>query len=166
MTGWRIALLLLALVLGGCTAEASGPRPKAPDFTLNDLDGNAVSLASLRGKTVLIDFWATWCAPCVYQPAQLNAFLEAYEGDDIAVLGIEVGGATVEEIREWSQENDAVARYPILRDATESLPHEYGVLGYPALVVVSPEGEIATLHSGVAEADEVEDLVEETRASG
>ena len=163
--GTATSLLVLSLFLGACAPEEDGPRVAAPDFEHVDLEGNTVRLADLRGKTVVIDFWATWCAPCVYQPAELNAFLEAYEGEDVVVLGAEVGGATVEEIQEWAEENDAVARYPILRDVPESLPHSYGVLGYPAMVVVSPEGEIVSLHSGVAEAEKVEDLVEAARPS-
>jgi len=145
------ALMLLA----GCSAE-EGPRPPAPDFEHVDLDGTPVRLSALRGKTGVLDFWATWCAPCVYQPAELNAFLEAYEGDDVVVLGIEIGGASAEEVRAWSQENDAVARYPIVIGAEESLAHRFGVLGYPALVVVSPIGEIASVHNGISEAEDVE----------
>ena len=165
----RFALLvasgLLALGLGGCGPEgAEAPREPAPDFAFPDLDGAEVRLSELRGKTVVIDFWATWCAPCVHQPAQFNAFLEAYEGDDVVVLGVEIGSATVEEIRAWSEENDAEAHYPILVGAEESLPHRFGALGYPAMVIVDPAGDIALLHHGVLEAAELDEAVAGTRS--
>ena len=158
---------VLWLVVGFVALLACAPEPgerePAPEFEHSDLEGTPVRLSALRGKIVVIDFWATWCAPCVYQPAELNAFLEAYEGDDVVVLGIEVGGASAEEVREWAEENDAVARYPILLGAEESLAHRFGVLGYPALVVVSAEGEIASVHLGISEAEEVEELVSASR---
>ena len=165
----RLSLCLgLALaLLGGCGPGQEGgdvPRQAAPEFSHPDLEGNGIRLSDLRGKTVVIDFWATWCAPCVYQPAELNAFLEAYEGDDVVVLGVEIGGATVEEIRAWSDENNAVARYPILVGAAESLPHRFGVLGYPAMVVVDAAGAIASIHLGISEAEDVEEAIEAARS--
>jgi peroxiredoxin len=158
-----LCLGLVALLLAGCSPEDLERLP-APDFAHPDLSGQEVRLSELRGKTVVIDFWATWCAPCVYQPAQFNAFLEAYEGDDVVVLGVEIGGASVEEIRAWSEENDAVPRYPVLVGAEESLPHRYGVVGYPAMIVVDPAGDIALIHHGVSEAEAVEDAIEASRS--
>ena len=164
MRGGVLLLGLLVWAASGCgPADPDAPREPAPAFAYPDLEGREVRLSDFRGKTVVIDFWATWCAPCVYQPAQFNAFLEAYEGEDVVVLGVEIGGATVEEIHAWSEENDAVAHYPVLVGAEEVLPHRYGVMGYPALVIVDPDGNIAFLHHGVSEAAEVEEAVESTR---
>ncbi len=151
---------------GGATGDAAsseaaaGDRPLAPEFEHPDLEGVSVRLSALRGRTVVIDFWATWCPPCVFQPSELNAFLERQGArDNVVVLGIEVGGASVDEIRAWADANDAVARYPILTGADEDLARRFGALGFPALAVVAPDGTIDSNHVGLTTADELEEIV-------
>ena len=67
------------------------------------------------------------------------------------MLGIEVGGASVEEIRDWGEENDAVAEYPILTGADEDLARRFGAVGFPTLYVVGPDGMLREQHVGLIE---------------
>ncbi len=145
------------LLGGGQGGSALGP---APDFAHPDLDGQVFRLAEKRGQTVIIDFWATWCPPCVFQPPELNTFWERHrEGGKYVVIGIEVGGASVEEIRDWAEEHDAVAEYPVLTGADEDLARRFGALGFPALVIVAPDGQIHSVHVGLTTAQELEEQV-------
>ncbi|MEE9607224.1 MAG: TlpA disulfide reductase family protein [Myxococcota bacterium] len=156
--------LALAAAQSGCSLERSGDataeaeqRRLAPDFTIPDLDGNPVSLSQFRGKTVVVDFWATWCPPCIFQVPELNAFWEAHKDrGDVAVLGVAVDVEGVEVVAPWVAEQSV--RYTILL-GSERLANEFGVLGFPTLAVVAPDGTIDSLHVGLIERDELEEVV-------
>jgi len=155
--GGSLALALWLLVLGcrlesapGSDGEVSGAR--APEFTLRDLRGDEVSLADYLGRPVIIDFWATWCAPCVQQIPVLNAFQAAHYGE-VAVLGIAVDAQGVEVVAPFALEHDI--QYPVLV-GDESLAQQYGAFGFPSLYVVAPDGSIVANHVGVITEEELE----------
>jgi thiol-disulfide isomerase/thioredoxin len=160
---WICALAVLWLgcgEVGDAPGASDSGRDFAPEFEHVDLDGQPVKLSELRGRTVILDFWATWCPPCVFQPPELNAFWERHKDTGkVAVFGIEVGGASVAEIRDWGVENDAVAEYPILTGADEDLARRFGALGFPALVIVAPDGTVAEVHVGLTSVEQLEELV-------
>ncbi len=139
------------------SASKAAPRP-APDFELKAVDGRPVTLAEHRGKPVVIDFWATWCVPCIYQVPELNAFWKAHrEADDVAVIGVavDVEGASV--VGPWIEEKGVEYQIAL---GDEGLAREFGVMGFPTLAIISPDGNIESLHVGLIEADELERLVD------
>jgi cytochrome c biogenesis protein CcmG/thiol:disulfide interchange protein DsbE len=117
----------------------------APEFTLRDLAGAELSLSELRGRPVLVDFWATWCAPCERQVPVLNAFHEAH-GDRIPVLGIAVDVDGAKTVPPFVAEHDL--RYRVLL-GDERLAQEYQAFGFPTLYVIRPDGTIHSAHVGV-----------------
>jgi peroxiredoxin len=161
---WAALLAGLALACGaqepgGASEAAGGPgeRKPAPDFTLQDLDGQPVTLSDYRGKTVVVDFWATWCPPCVFQVAELNKLWHAHrERGDVMVIGVSVDADGAPVVRPWIQEQGV--DYTIALGDVE-LAEEFGALGFPTLAVVGADGTIDSLHMGFIEYDALEELV-------
>jgi cytochrome c biogenesis protein CcmG/thiol:disulfide interchange protein DsbE len=161
------ALVLAALLLAGCgrgepEGAAGAPAPAearvpAPEFTLPDLGGGEVSLAALRGRAVVIDFWATWCAPCERQVPVLNAFHDKY-GDRIPVLGIAVDAGGAETVGPFVAQHGL--RYRVLL-GDPGLAQDYEALGFPTLFVVRPDGTIHSAHAGVVTPEALEAAVAE-----
>ena len=158
-------LLLLALACGN--AEVDGEpgavaSKLAPDFELQSLGGEPISLASLRGKTVVIDFWATWCPPCIFQIPVLNAVQEAFRQQDVVVLGVSVDHEGQEVVANFAKENEI--QYPVLL-GSEALAREFGAPGFPALVIVGGSGQIELLHVGLIEESELSQAIERIQSA-
>lgn len=167
-----IPALLLGAWLAGCSGEPSGGSGNADrgapaelvDFTLPDLAGNPVRLGDYRGRTVIIDFWATWCPPCIFQVPELNKFWAEHESaGDVMVIGVAVDVEGAEVVSPWAEEQGVAYRIVI---GDEELARKFGAVGFPTLVIVRPDGSIDSRHVGLIEAEELEGLVTDSRGVG
>jgi thiol-disulfide isomerase/thioredoxin len=123
---------------------AATPRP-APAFTLKDLEGRAVNLADYRGKVVLLDFWASWCVPCVASMPALQRLHDKYAARGFAVVGVaidEKGAETVAPVVTKKK-----VKYPVVL-GDEATWTAYGVKALPALFLVDREGQIVKRFGG------------------
>ncbi|MBS1301005.1 TlpA family protein disulfide reductase [Loktanella sp. SALINAS62] len=121
----------------------SGPHP-TPDATFQSADGTTVSLADYAGKPVVINFWATWCAPCRVEMPHLSS-LQTALGDDATVLTIATGRNDPAAIDRFFDEI-GVDNLPKATDANQFMARAFGVLGLPATIIVDAQGqEIARL---------------------
>ena len=160
---WIGALLAAALVaVAGCGSGepgdgAASELEPAPDFTLPLLDGSSVTLSEFRGKTVIVDFWATWCPPCVFQVPELNRLHLAHrDAGDVVVIGVAVDVDGAATVGPWVAEQNVEYRIAL---GDEDLAVRFGAVGFPTLVVVTPDGHIDSLHVGLIEYTELEALV-------
>ena len=131
---------------------SSSPSPRegflAPDFTLDSLDGNKVTLSELRGKVIVVNFWATWCLPCREETPALEKSYEQYKASGVIILGVNMTNQdVVSEVESFVQEFRLT--YPILLDRDGSVSNTlYQVRGLPTTFFVNREGVIRTVLVG------------------
>jgi len=127
--------------------QATG-KPAPLNFTLKDMNGADVTLASFKGKVILVNFWATWCGPCKAEIPSLVELQHQY-GDDLVILGVSVDDP-VEKIRPYAAQYQI--NYPLLvGNGRDDVQDAFGPLaGIPVSVIIGRDGRIAKKHSGIA----------------
>lgn len=139
----------------------------APDFTLTDQFGNSHSLSDYEGKTIFLNFWATWCPPCKAELPEIQQLYENYdrEGENalivLGVAGPEIGQeGTEEEIAAFLEDNGLT--YPVLMDTEGSLFGAYGISAFPTTFMIDREGNVFGYLTGQMSYEIMESIVEQT----
>ncbi len=143
-----LLFVTLTIFISSCTSSGflNSPSPEvgspAPDFTAQTLQGESVSLSDLRGQVVLINFWATWCAPC---RVEMPAIQARYNRGGFTVLAVDF-----DESAELVQAfvDDLELSFPVLLDPGGEIQNLYRVRGYPTSFFVDAEGIIRVFHIG------------------
>ena len=140
--------VLLVLTLGGCSNDTpQTPTPgqvaigqPAPDFTLNDLNGQSYTLSQLRGKVVIVNFWATWCPPCRAEMPSMERLHRELSGEGLVMLAVNIekdGRRTVEQFLKSTPHS-----FPVLLDEQEVVQRRYGVNKFPESFIIRKDGVI------------------------
>jgi peroxiredoxin len=143
----RAGFLLTALLVAGASeADTQNlTNHQAPVFTRLDLQHNQVSLRDYRGKVVLLNFWATWCAPCRIEIPRFTAWEKQYGSQGFAVLGISIDDA-VAPVREFDHAQHV--NYPIIMGDAKLAEQYGGVLGVPITFLIDRKGIIRARYEG------------------
>ena len=137
-----LSLLLLLFALPACTKEekpAMEGNP-APNFTLKDLSGHDVRLADLRGKVVLLNFWATWCPPCREEIPSMMRLNLAMAGKPFQMLAVSINEGGAQEVEPYFRQSGT--NLPALLDTTQAVSKRYGLTGVPESFVIDKKGVI------------------------
>jgi peroxiredoxin len=160
VTRAAVAVAVVA-ALGGCASTAGSVAreslvagAQASDFTLRDLDGKQVHLSDFGGKVVLLDFWATWCAPCAAELPQLEALYERKMNDGFVVLGIAMDGPeSVAQVVPFARRYNLT--FPTLLDEETRVVNVYNPKRVaPMTVLIDRRGIIARVRNGYNAGDE------------
>ncbi len=150
LTGQVVALAavagLLGLLVWRLTHQSHPPKigGPAPNFTLRRLDGKGtLDLASLRGKAVVINFWASWCGPCKAEAPALEQQWNAYRAQGVVFLGIDTRDAAPDARTFLSHHG---ITYPTLQDGSGAIGDRYGLTGVPETYVVDRQGRLVGYH--------------------
>jgi cytochrome c biogenesis protein CcmG/thiol:disulfide interchange protein DsbE len=145
-----VPLVLLSLLGAFLLVRAPASSPTAigsvaPDFALADLDGNPLRLSDFRGRPVIINFWASWCGPCVEEFPLLREAASRHADDGLVVIGI-VWRDRSEAARDFMARNDAT--WAAAMDPGERVAGDYGILGPPETHFIGRDGTIVARQIG------------------
>ena len=136
----RAIIVSLVLITIGCAPPCPDLGKSAPDFTLQNIEGKNISLSDFKGKTVILNFWATWCGPCQYETPFFQAIHNEQSGKGVVILAIDIkeSPATVKNFA-----NSKGVSFPILLDTEAKVAQKYCLPGaLPITIFINAEGVI------------------------
>ena len=148
--------LVVIILITRALLSSGGSRPQlgdaAPDFTLLTFDGSEISLASMRGQVLVLNFWASWCSPCRQEALELQTVWARYKDKRVAFLGV-----TFQDEENASQDfiQEFGITYPNGIDQRGRLRRAYGVTAVPETFVIDREGKVVWFRAGALSADEL-----------
>ncbi len=148
------AMLWLALVV----AAPAG----AAELVLPGLDGREHRLSDYRGKWVVVNYWATWCPPCVAEMPELVFFHDNHKDRGAMVLGVNYEDAPLDKVRAFVEEH--MVSYPILLASPDEGSPLGRIRGLPTTFIVSPAGKVVHRHFGMVDTDYLEQLIADFEA--
>ncbi|GFN30603.1 redoxin domain-containing protein [Paenibacillus xylaniclasticus] len=163
----QIVIMLGVLLLGGYAigkalfASSDNDRPKvggaAPDFTLLDLQGEQHQLSGYKGKAVVLNFWGSFCPPCVKEMPEFERQYEKWKGEPFEILAVNLseGDLTVNNFVK-----DFDLSYPILRDSNRMIERRYGLEQYPSTFFIKPDGTIMDIFVGGMTEQDIDERIE------
>jgi len=136
--------LLVALYTGSAIAGVTKGKA-APDFALKSMAGENIRLSELRGKVVMINFWATWCAPCRKEMPLLNDLYKKHKQSEFILLGVNIDNS---EDKGKKMARKIGVTFPILFDVSKKVSESYGVSAMPFTVIIDRSGIVKHIHKG------------------
>jgi thiol-disulfide isomerase/thioredoxin len=146
----------------------------APPFTLKDISGHKVSLSDYKGKAVIVDFWATWCAPCKVEIPWLEKFHDQYASQGLEILGVSEDDLDPDDKAKLLQEKKDIANkaaqmkinYPVLIDDASVAKPYGGIDGLPTTFFIDRSGKVVASTVGLAPRDTIEADIKKALGSG
>jgi peroxiredoxin len=151
-----VKILVIVLILGGAILLAwrlQAPRPvavgeRAPDFTLPALAQGSLSLHDFGRHVVVLNFWATWCPPCVQETPSLEKFAEQMRAQGVEVVSVSVDQDAATLAAFAAQQH---LSFPILRDPDQAIANHYGTFKFPESYIIDQNGRVADKLIGAAD---------------
>lgn len=136
---------------------------RAPNFDAVTIDDEETSLEALRGQIVLVNFWGTWCGPCIREMPDLQEVYEQYSDDGFTILALATRGDTREDVIEFREEHELT--FPLVVDEGDVINDQYGIINRPSTFIIDQNGVIVFRHFGPVVESQLMEVLEELMES-